>query len=454
MTASWILPWLDMLALTSNRIFAWLGAGLLLLGIICAVSTLFLGGLFYRSGLLVLNPFTDRMEREFWFDPEHIDIPPYTGINPNLHAAMVAREGEIMRDFSRGRTRTYDTTIDADRAKILSLLRADEGKRLLGIFGGLFVQVGVIITSIGVALRCLGLISRPTPSPGTLTLLDIDRLGRTDQAGLLILLMGASLSFFCGSTLPAIAGEFGIDYRRGSGVTGLDAEFTWLFWPIVALDKIAYASGMIAVGGLVVIAVNGPSRRSAVFGWINRIAWGKLRYGSVSMAWANWLALLSFLVAILSITVGLFIFETVQELGVALTGDWFFLDFYENPAWLQAIEKGEVASYSGIFGFCVICTGLWRVLICSWLGNCTNHSSVRIGSVFCSHVDPYNWIFAVVNFMAFVGFFIAAGGIIWLLLSLVEKWVEGYDVALIGPLAPMAFGVFLICLQFIPLERK
>lgn len=264
------------------------------------MSTFFLGGVFYSAGVSVLNPFTDETKREFWFDPERIDAPDDDpGINPNVKGAMAARKGETFYVETMSGLRTYNTSIDADRAKGLSVIRDEEGMRLLTIASVMFCSLGVIIFGTGIALRWLGIIDPPTTKPDTPVLFDVDRLDHMNRVGLFMVVMGAALYFFGGIALPVAAGEFGVDYQRGQGI---DVEFARLFWPMMILDKIAFISVIVFVVGLAVIAAEQARRR----GWVDQMAWGRLWYESISMVRVNWVALASFLVCILAWPVGSF----------------------------------------------------------------------------------------------------------------------------------------------------
>ncbi len=143
---------------------------------------------------------------------------------------------------------------------------------LLAVLGGCNLVVGISIFCVRLVLELLGLAGAPILTrrmrpPGKLAL-------GTAAAGLVV--------FAAGAFPRILVSLLFVDHE--SEVQGISS----------ALDEVAKIGVLLLVVSLTTLLLQGRGIRGTLFGWADRVGWGKPGYG-----WINWLSLASVVVGII-----------------------------------------------------------------------------------------------------------------------------------------------------------
>ncbi len=143
---------------------------------------------------------------------------------------------------------------------------------LLAVLGGCNLVVGISIFCVRLVLELLGLAGAPIVTrrmrpPGKLAL-------GTAAAGLVV--------FAAGAFPRILVSLLFVDHE--SEVQGITS----------ALDEVAKIGVLLLVCSLTTLLLRGRGIRGTLFGWADRVGWGKSGYG-----WINWLSLASVVVGII-----------------------------------------------------------------------------------------------------------------------------------------------------------
>ena len=139
----------------------------------------------------------------------------------------------------------------------------EAGRQLLQFFGAVLFVCGACIVSLRLVVELLGLVGN---SGLTSRLKGVEKFSL--GAAVLGLLVGVS----CGLTPVLLYAIFHYQYGTGAAMS--------------TLGTVGYAGGVILLVGLAVLTLGTSNRRRALFGWTDRVGWGKLGYG-----WINKLGL-------------------------------------------------------------------------------------------------------------------------------------------------------------------
>ncbi len=139
----------------------------------------------------------------------------------------------------------------------------EAGRQMLRLHGGVLVASGSFIVGLRLLVELLGLAGG---SRFTSKLKGVDKLGLGVAATAWLLLIPIGLS-------QVVLYEIFL-YDYGAGIT------------MSTLQIAGAVSAIALLGGLAVVILGAPNRRSALLGWTDRMGWGKLGYG-----WINQLGL-------------------------------------------------------------------------------------------------------------------------------------------------------------------
>ena len=331
----------------------WLMVALMLLAVALYVPRDLMAEFTYDLGLTVLNASTDPAEREFWPDPEAVD----------LDEIVVVETWKGIEGFN--------TTTPEGRAAAISGIKFEKGELILQVATGIVLVVGTIPFALGMALSLMGF----PRSRGAASASGRPRfLGRFDRrlvkVSIVLVTIGALLRLF-GALTPAILDEFlkdGLGYTRGGGISSENAH---LFWPMVVLDKVGFIGAAAFMLGIlillhvfidwVVVRIGRRSIENLGFGEDEIFEEDKIRIrriGAVLLVIGIVLYLSYF-----EFTLD-FLIPAAKEIGIATTGNWEFLRNYnEYPGWLRIIITIQEIVWVPTTLLGIICVALPRLIL-------------------------------------------------------------------------------------------
>ena len=175
-----------------------------------------------------------------------LPVAAMVGVGLVIYLFSVIRNGTLADPFSL----TRDTTIENASS--------------------VFFGIGLVLVSIGLAFRLLGLTKEPEPTTALSEF--IKRMGRYNRAGMVLPAIGIPV-FVIGLAPQEIIDSFfflpqGTDCFRAQGIR-LEADT--LYWPLVFLDKVGFIGGVCFWLGIVALLLGVPRR--VLFAYILRRAY-------------------------------------------------------------------------------------------------------------------------------------------------------------------------------------
>ena len=328
---------------------------LLVPGIVIFVFAAPLGEPVYDAGVLVLNSVTDPSDRSFWVDPNHRDVPGYDDM-PDW--VFVETGDGVQR---------VDTTTEAGRDLAMWGIKTDLGEKYLQALSLLLSGPAMVLASLGVASRLMGITRAPPALAGRPGL--FDGLSRRTKIGLILMALGfamAAVGAGLGDFLDSIFDDR-LYYLPGEGV---NREAQGVAFSMLFLYKAKWLGYLAWSLGIILLLVGTPRRK--LFAWYDRRA--GLPWDPVLKKTGTWLFAIGILGAVVQFhgVAGVFL-GTVREIQLMTTGDMQVL--VEVPGWFRTLDTIlDLWALGNILGMIIFGAGSKTVrsivmTIASWTQN-------------------------------------------------------------------------------------